>query len=124
MLAEVSRLRVAIHQSLNSPRTRSRVTVEFCEDVFSHFCLKARVKKGWTLVTVGENNFEETFFSNNWDSLLDQHGQGTKIHFLVKARHFISWSPAQHNVDTSGNVVPSPKSYLEKMSMDFIKEAA
>jgi hypothetical protein len=76
------------------------------------------------LVPPGERSFSELFFPNNWDNLLDKHGQGTKVHFPVKVRHFISWSSPQHIVNTSGNVVPSSRSYLEKMSMDFIKVAA
>ena len=66
----------------------------------------------------------QNFFFLIWDNLLDKHGQGTKVHFPVKVRHFISWSSPQHIVNTSGNVVQSSRSYLEKMSMDFIKVAA
>ena len=65
-------------------------------------------------------DFNGTFFPSNWDNLLDIHGQGTKIYFPVKVRHFISWSPLQHVV----NALQPPRSYLEKMSMDFIKVAA
>ena len=37
----------------------------------------------------------ESFFSGppHGISLLDLHGQVTKVHYPVKARHFISWSP-------------------------------
>jgi hypothetical protein len=99
------------------------MTVEFRQDVFSFLFMGKGTKHGlWFLLE--KKDFEETFFSNDWNNLLDHHGQGTKLHFPVKVRHFISWSPTQHIVETSGNVVPSPRSYLEKMSMDFIKVAA
>lgn len=76
----------------------------------------------WFLLEKGD--FEKRFFPDNWDNLLDKHDQGTRVNFPVKVRHFISWSPPQFNVNISGNVVPSSRSYLEKMSMDFIKVAA
>lgn len=123
MLAEVSRLRVALHQSLNRPRTRHRLTIEFRQDVFSFlFAGKGRKDGLWLLLE--KEDFQAVYFPDNWDNLLDLHGQGTKVHFPVKVRHFISWSPAQHVVDESGNVVPSPRSYLKKMSFSFIKLAA
>ena len=109
--------------SHNSPRKRGRLTVEFRQDVFSFLFTGKGEKHGLWLLLEGKD-FEETFFPNNWNSLLDHHGQGTKLHFPLKTRHFISWSPAQHTIDTSGNVVPSPRSYLERISMDFIKVAA
>jgi hypothetical protein len=59
-------------------------------------------------ILLHKEDFEETFFPNNWDNLLDNHGQGTKLHFPVKIRQFISWSPKQHIVDPSGNYVPAP----------------
>jgi hypothetical protein len=46
----------------------------------------------------------------------------TRLNFPVQIRHFISWSPVQHIKDNAGNVVPSSRSYLEKMSVQFIKD--
>ena len=55
-----------------------------------------------------------------WDCLLDVHGQGTKIHFPVKVRHFIAWSPTGYLTDGK----QAPRAFTEKMSVDFIKVAA
>lgn len=123
MLTEVSRFRVALHQSLTRPNSRKRVTIEFRQDVFIFlFGGKGRKRGHW--LVLGKEDFQALYFPENWDNLIDSHGKGTKVHFPVKVRHFISWSPAQHVTDTLGNVVPSQRSYLEKVSIDFIKVAA
>lgn len=71
------------------------------------------------------SDFDRRFFPDGWDSLLDPHGQGTKVFYPVKIRHFISWSSKGHFEDgRSGDVVPAHRAYLEKMSMDLIKVAA
>ena len=123
VLAEVARLRVAVCKSLNNPLSRQKITLEFRQDVFTYLITGRGRKHGlWFLLE--EEDFEKRFFPDNWDNLLDKHDQGTRVNFPVKVRHFISWSLPQFSVDISGNVVPSSRSYLEKMSMDFIKVAA
>ena len=123
VLAEVSRFRVAIHQSLNRPRTRHRVTLEFRQDVFVHL-FRGKGRKDGLWWVMEKTDFHDSCFSNSWDYLVDCHGQGTKVHFPVEIRHFISLSPANYIMDGSGNAIPSQKSYLEKMSIDFVKVAA
>ncbi len=123
MLAEVSRFRVALHQSLNRPTTRQRLTIEFRQDVFA-FLFNGRGRKDGLWLVLGKEDFQALYFPNNWDNLVDLHGEGTRVNFPVKIRHFISWSPVQHIKDNAGNVVPSSRSYLEKMSVQFIKVAA
>ncbi len=83
-----------------------------------------RGRKDGVWLVLEKEDFNEAYFPSNWGNLLDMHGEGTKIYFPVKVGHFISWSPQQHVVTALGNVVPSPRSYLKKMSMDFIKVAA
>jgi hypothetical protein len=70
-----------------------------------------------------ECDFQATFFSDDWDYLLDMHGQGIKIHFPVKVRHFISWSRKRY-LNNAGTITEGARSYLEKLSLNFIKVAA
>jgi len=124
ILEEVGRLRVALAQLLKCPRTRQRLTVEFQGDVF-RFLFKGKGEKDGSWQVLQRGDFCHRFFPDHWDCLLDPHGQGTKVHFPVKLRHFISWSPKGHMVDTrSGNVMPSARAFQEKLSMNFIKVAA
>ena len=51
------------------------------------------------------------------------HGQGIKIHFPVKVRHFISWSHKRY-LNDAGTITEGARSYLEKLSLNFIKVAA
>lgn len=124
ILEEVGRLRVALAQSLKCPRTRQTLTVEFRGDVFS--CLfKGKGEKCGQWKMLDKGDFDHRFFPDQWEQLLDPHGQGTKVHFPVKLRHFISWSPKGHIVDAnSGEVLPSARAYQEKLSINLIKVAA
>lgn len=95
ILEEVGRLRVALVQSLKCPRTRQTLTVEFRGDVFS--CLfKGKGEKWgqWQLLDKGD--FDHRFFPDQWEQLLDPHGQGTKVHFPVKE----SYPPNVHCAHT------------------------
>ena len=123
-MQEIGRLGVALAQSLKCPRTRQRLTVEFRGDVFCYLFNGKGEKNGmWQVLE--RSDFSHHFFPDQWDCLLDPHGQGIKVHFPVKLRHFISWSPKGHTVDrNSGNVIPSTRAFQEKLSMDFIKVAA
>lgn len=98
--------------------------MKFREDVFTYlFKGKGQTDSMWQVLK--RFDFDRRFFPDGWESLLDPHGQGTKVFYPVKIRHFISWSPKGHFVDgRSGDVVPAHRAYLEKMSMDFIKVAA
>ena len=70
-----------------------------------------------------KRDFQVTFFSDQWDYLLDMHGQGVKIHFPIKIRHFISWSCKRYLNDAE-TITEGTRSYLEKLSLNFIKVAA
>jgi 3'-phosphoadenosine 5'-phosphosulfate sulfotransferase len=61
VLAEVTRLRVAIQQSLNSPRTRQRITVEFRQDVFT-FLFMGRGRKDGLWLLLEKDDFRGLFF--------------------------------------------------------------
>ena len=123
IFSEVGRLRSALCQSLNCPRTRQRLTFEFRQDVFS-FLFKKKGQQHGCWQVLEKHHFLPKYFPMQWDCLFDIHGQGTMVHFPVKIRHFISWSPPGYVFDTSGNGTEAPRAYQEKMSMDFIKVAA
>ena len=94
---DVGRLRVALAHSLKCPQTRRRLTMEFREDVFTYlFKGKGQTDGKWQVLK--RSDFD-CFFPDGWDSLLDAHGQGTKVFYLVKITHFISWSPKWRFVD-------------------------
>ena len=122
ILNEVSRLRVAIGSSLKASTQRKQVTVEFREDVFKHLFGNKGVQNGrWKVLALEE--FSPSFFPPNWHCLLDLHGQGTKVLFPIKIRHFLSWSTQNYHL-REGIVTKSTRAFLEKLTVDFIKVAA
>ena len=74
MLAEVSRFRVALHQSLNRPTTRQQLTIEFHQDVFT-FLFNGRGRKDGLWLVLGKEDFHALYFPSNWDNLVDLHGE-------------------------------------------------
>ena len=66
-------------------------------------------------------------FPANWYCLLDLHGQGTKVLFPMKIRHFISWSTKNYHENyhvREGMITESTRDFQEKITVDFIKVAA
>lgn len=111
-------LRVAVEQHLKS-ETRLPVTIKFRGDVFR--CLfknKGIVQDGWHLL--GKTDFPAKFFPEFWDHCADSHGQGIKVFYPMKVRHFISWSIRKYNVEDCS---PSPRAFQEKLTFSFIKVA-
>lgn len=119
----MTRLRVAVSQALKAPRTRQTLCIEFRQDVFAFLFGGKGTKRGiWTVLA--EKDFPKEFFPVHWDKMLDLHGQGTKIHYPVKVRHFISWSPKGFLISTSNTVTDAPGAYQEKVSIGIVKVAA
>ena len=82
ILEEVGQLRVALAESLKCPRTRQTLTVEFRGDVFS--CLfKGKGEKCGQWQMFDKGDFDHRFFPDQWEQLLDHHGQGAKVNFPV-----------------------------------------
>ena len=125
-MQEVSRMRIAVAQALKSSRTRQTITVEFRQDVFEYLIGDKGYREGQWRVLEKEDFLEEYFFQpTEWDSLLDSHGQGTKIYYPVKVRHYISWSPKGYiKSQNQLALTEAPRSYQEKLSVKIVKVAA
>lgn len=120
----MGRLRVAVAQALKAPRKRQRIVVEFRQDVFQHlFGNKGYALGQWKILEEGDFPVKFFFQPSPWDILLDHHGQGTKVHYPVKARHFISWSPKGFTRQNN-SIVEGPRAHQEKLSMVTIKVSA
>ena len=71
-----------------------------------------------------KDDFPLNFFPKGWACRLNKHGEGVQLHFPVKIRFFLSWSPLKYKTDDNGNVIPCKRAPFEKFSMDVIKVAA
>jgi len=111
--------RVAVEQHLKS-KWRLPVTIKFCGDAYRHlFKSKGTVKDGWHLLS--KCDFLCKYFPQYWDYSADSHGQGVKVFYPIKVRHFISWSPKKYSVGEDHNA--SPRAFQEKLTFSFIKVA-
>ena len=75
----------------------------------------------WQMLQKGD--LSQKYFPEDWDCLLDQHGQGTRIHYPIRIRHFIAWSP-KHFFKTNEGVRPAAQAFQKKVTVKFIKVAA
>lgn len=75
-------------------------------------------EKSWNKFEEGD--FDKRYFPENWNCIIDQHGDGVKLKFPVKMRAFLSISPkTYHKVGGEMNLVPG--AYTKKLSLRFIK---
>lgn len=119
VFGEVALLRVAVEQQLKS-KSRLPCTISFRGDVY-RLLLQSRgtFQDGWHLLQ--ETDFPARYFPKFWDHLADSHGQGIKVRYPMKVRHFISWSPKKYSVE--GDHHPSPRAFQEKFTFSFVKVA-
>jgi hypothetical protein len=98
--------------------------VEFRQDVFRHIFASKGYALG-QLKVMDKEDFPFKFFfqPTPWDVLLDLLGQGTKIYYPIKARHFISWSPKGF-IRQNNSIVEVPRAHQEKLSLIIVKVAA
>ncbi|KAJ7373254.1 hypothetical protein OS493_012843 [Desmophyllum pertusum] len=100
------------------------MTVEFRHDVFKYlFQRKGRKSKDkyWTMYE--EPDFSKCNFPIQWNSWFDKHGDGCRMRFPVKMRTMLAQSPKTH-VKLGETIVESPRAYIEKVSIRFIKVPA
>jgi hypothetical protein len=115
--------REKIEQALKHNRRKERLTFECRGDVFKFlFAGKGYFLQRWQVLE--ENDFPQQLFQKGWTVRMNKHGEGMKLHFPVKIRWFISWSPLKYNVDTKGTTVPCKRAPFEKLSIEVIKVAA
>jgi hypothetical protein len=79
---------------------------------------KVAQQKHWTLFESAD--FHHCKLPENWNYLLNQHGDGIRMMFPVKMRTFLGRSP--NNYEKEGEqMVEIPRQYVEKISLIFIK---
>ena len=119
IFGEVTTLRIAVERHLKA-KSRSPVTINFRGDVFR--CLfkkKGSFRDGWQLLDTSA--FPTKYFPIFWDHCADSHGQGIKVLYPMKVKHFISWSPKKYSVGEGH--YPSPRAFQEKLTFLFIRVA-
>ena len=120
MFGEVAMLRVAVEQHLKS-KSRLPSTISLRGDVYRFlFHSKKTFQDGWHLLQ--KTDFPARYFPLFWDHLADWHGQGIKIMYSMKVRHFISRSPKNYSVHERDHH-PSPRAFQEKFTFLFSKVA-
>ena len=119
IFSEVAVLRIAVEQHLKS-KARLPVTITLRGDVYKFlFKTKGSMQAGWHLLT--KEDFPAKYFPLFWDHFADSHGQGIKVMYPMKVRHFISWSPKKYNVLRDHH--PSPRAFQEKFTFSFVRIA-
>lgn len=111
-------LRVSIEQHLKF-KSKLHITIKFRGDVHKFlFKNKGIVRDGWHLLNKAD--FPCKYFPRFWDYCADSHGQGVKVFYPIKVRHFISWSPKKYNIEDHN---PSLRTFQEKLTFKFVKVA-
>ncbi|XP_022793070.1 uncharacterized protein LOC111332072 [Stylophora pistillata] len=115
---ECATLRVAVEQHLKS-KSRLPVTIKFRGDAYRRlFKNKGQIRDRYHFLEKAD--FPPKFFPQFWDYCADSHGQGIKVYYPMKIRHFVSWSPKKYRVEDHN---PSPRAFQEKLTFSFIKVA-
>ena len=100
-------------------KSRLPVTIKFRGDAYRRlFRNKGQIRDGYHFLEKAD--FPPKFFPQFWDYCADSHGQGIKVFYPVKIRHFISWSPKKYRVEDHN---PSSRAFQEKLTFSFIKVA-
>ena len=119
----VDALHAAILENLASKSTSPSI-IPFRHDVFQHlFRGKGKRSKDLGNLLLEKQDFSRCSFPSDWDKLIDNLGDGVKVDFPIKARLFISRSPKNHTVSKEKAIIPSPRYYIEKLSINCKKEA-
>ena len=110
-----------IEQALIHNRRKETVSLDFRGDVYK-FLFK---EKGYMLgrwQVLEKNDFLAQYFQDGWDSRMNMHGEGMKLHFPVTIRWFLCWSPLKFK-NINGDYAPSTRAPFEKLSVQIIKVA-
>ena len=120
----MNRLRLSLLDALQQKGPGRPISLEFRHDVFKYlFNGKGRLAKDKNWQLYEENDFSMCKLPSNWNCLFDKHGDGVKIMFPVKMRTFLSPSPKTYQMVAEA-IVEAPRTYPEKLSVDFVKVAA
>jgi hypothetical protein len=120
----VDKMRIEVMLALKHKAPEQKLTLEFRHDVYG-FLFNGKgmpaEQRGWMLFE--ESYFEKCKLPPSWFCIHDQHGDGTKVRFPVKMRTFLGHSPRNFS-NKGGEIVELPRSFIEKMSIKFIKIAS
>ena len=95
--------------------------MEIRHDVFNYIFIgqgRPSTKSGCILLE--KNDFNHcSFFKEctDWDTYIDNLGDGTQVAFPIKAKALVSLALVE------GNLVPKPRYHLEKVSLSFNKRS-
>ena len=117
-------MRIEVMLALKHKAPEQKLTLVFRHDVYG-FLFNGKGKpaeqRGWMLFE--ESDFEKCKLPPTSFCIHDQHGDGTKVRFPVKMRTFLGHSP-RNFTNKGGEIVELPRSFIEKMSITFIKIAS
>jgi hypothetical protein len=77
-------------------------------------------RKGWT--SMEKDDFSRCNFPNGWEYVVDHLGDGKKVVFPIRMRHFLSWGPKSY-VMASQTLAPAKRYHQEKLSICFATTA-
>lgn len=98
--------------------------MEMRHDVFNHIFRgrgRPSVKSGCILLE--KNEFSRcSFFKecSDWDTYVDNLGDGNRVVFPIRAKPFMSLGPQTHK-GVENKLVPKPRNHLEKVILNFRK---
>ena len=98
-----SHFKAAIHRSLKAGvNCNNRLDVEFRSDVFRFlFNGKGRNTPTGRGLFYNIEDFDGTYFENDWYIAYDRLGDGCSVDFPIKLESKIRWSPIVYNSDGS-----------------------
>lgn len=111
-----------MEEALSHNRRKEMLTLDFREDIYKKLFKDKGHKFGWWQVLEKED-FLLQYFPDRWDVNLNEHGEGMKLHYPVKIRCFISWSPPKFE-SINGETVQCKRAPFEKLSIQVKKVSA
>ena len=114
-----SQLKAAVHKSLKSGVNKNnRLELEFRTDIFRFlFHGKGKTPPTGRGLFYDLQDFDTTYFSDNWYIVYDKLGDGCRIDFPVRLESKIKWSSIVYNFD--GSV--KPRIFTEMIFVTLVK---
>ena len=120
----VSSFLCSLHRSLNLGTIRGcHLNVEFRVDVYNNYLLKedkgTKPHSGCGLLFNLED-FDSTFFCDNWFVSYDKIGNGCAIDFPIRLQAVLKQGPVRY-MKTSSRLVRQPRVYVENLIVTVVK---
>ena len=97
--------------------------VELREDVYKYlFNGKGRQSGRRGYINMNKDNFCRCNFPNGWECSVDRLGDGVKVVFPIRMRHFLGWGPKSY-ILVNQTLVPAKRYRQEKLSICFATTA-